>query len=42
MWLVWVTGAVHVSFSGETPGKDIGVDGKIILKCFFQKLDGTH
>jgi hypothetical protein len=45
MWHIWVTGEVHIRFwwgEGRERDhlKDVGLDGKIILKWIFKKWEG--
>ena len=44
---VWGTGEVHAGFLWENlsegdHSKDLGIDGRIILKCIFEKWVGGH
>ena len=44
MWYVWETGEVYTVFwwryrRGREHSEDLGVDGRIILKCIFKKWD---
>jgi len=44
MWHVWETGVVYTVFwwryqRGREHSEDLGVDGRIILKCIFKKWD---
>ena len=45
MWHVWGTGEVHMGvwwgdLTEEAHLEDLGVDGRIILKCMFKKWEG--
>jgi hypothetical protein len=46
MWHVWGRGEVHTGLQGGNLKvdhlEDPDVDGRIILKCIFERLDGGH
>jgi hypothetical protein len=46
MWHVWETGQIHAGFrfgdlTERNHLKDLGVDGRIILKWIWKKCDGN-